>query len=444
MNDKYDVVVAGAGCAGSVFSVRMASRGFRVLLIDRKRADELGTDAVDFLESEAFELSSIDPPVPPEARPPIKGMDVLSPDTTTRIPITDHQYTKVDRKLFAQRLHNLAKQSGVEVMTQCIVGGAEIDNGFVVSVNTDRGDFPCRLAVGASGLDRVLCRDIPRGMGIPRRLRTRDFISVYRETRELDPDATENGFERGKVEYYMGRHGGFSWVHADEEGTIDVGTAVQDIPGAPDPREIVLGFIRSNPGVGERVLRRGGGRIPTRRPLNTMVASGLMVMGDAACQATPFLGRGVGGAMTGAALAADAAAFALEAGDVSVAGLWSYNYHFMLERGAHMAALDCMRIFLQRMPEKEFTSSLSRGVIDEREMASALSGKFEIPTAQVKIKSVLKGFRDVPLLVRFGSALKLAVRAFELYGQYPREYDPPEYADWAQEADYIFEDVEKP
>lgn len=443
MNDSYDVVVVGAGCAGAVFSARLAARGFRVLLIDRKREEELGQDSFDLIENEAFELSGVELPIPPEARASVRRMDVVSPDSMTRFHLSRFPNRVVDRRLLARRLLERAREAGVEVKTQCIVGGVETENGFVVSVLTDRGTFHCKLAVGASGLDRVLCKDIPTGMGIPRRLRTSDYISIYRETRESNADVGGNGVEPGLFEYYIGRYGGYSWVHAYEDGTVDIGTGVQDIPGAPDPREIVLGFIRSNPSVGENVLSRAGGRMPTRRPLNTMVAAGLMVIGDAACQSTPFVSRGVGGAMVGASLAADAAAFALEAGDVSMRGLWSYNYLYMRERGAHMAALDSMRVFLQHIPEKEYSWGMAKGLLAEQEISGALVGRFEMPTTQTRVKSLIKGFRSVPLTVRFDNAVKQTQKVLELYQQYPREYDPPEYAEWSQEVEYLFDDVER-
>lgn len=435
--------MVGAGCAGSVFAARMASRGFRVLLLDRHRDEELGYDWSDLVETEAFELAGVEPPVPPEAHPPIKGVRVISPDTATRLNIDEHPYLVVDRKLLAARLLSLARQSGAEVITQCIVGGVEIERGYVVSVATDRGTFASTLAVDASGLERVLCRDIPRGMGIPRRLRSSDYLSMYRETREVSGETAPDGPAKGYLDYHLGRYGGYSWVHAEDNGVIDVGTAVQDVTGAPDPRDIVLGFIRSNPAVGEKVVHRGGGRLPTRRPLSTMVASGLMIIGDAACQATPILSRGVGGAMVGGALAADAAAFACEAGDAGVEALWSYNHSYMKERGAQMAALDALRLFLQRLPEKEFSWGLAKGVIDEQEITGALLGHFSTPSAQVKVRSLFKGLRDVPLLARFENALRQAQRVLDLYREFPSDYDAPEYADWSQQADYLFEDAEK-
>lgn len=442
MSEKYDVVIVGAGCAGAVLATRMAERGFRVLMIERRRREEIGQNWCDLVENESFELSGIEPPAPPEACPPFRSMDVLSPDTTASISIPDYPYRPINRKLLSERLLARAGNAGVELVTQCIATGLGVENGSVVSVTADRETYPCRVAVDASGLDRVLCRDIPKGMGIPRRLRTGDYISVYRELRDVSPEAG-GGLVKGVARYYIGRYGGFSWVHADEEGRVEVGTAVQDGRDSPDPREMVLGYVRSTPEIGDEIIRMGGGRIPTRRPLNTMVASGLMIIGDAACQATPLMGRGVGMAMVGAAIAADAASFALEAGDTGTAGLWSYNHAFMKERGAHMAALDCLRIFLQGIPEKDFSWTLSKGMLDAGEIKAALSGRFEAPSSQAKIKTFLKGLKAMPLVVRLEGAMRHAQKIQELYRQYPKEYDPPEYSDWEQEADYLFEHISR-
>jgi digeranylgeranylglycerophospholipid reductase len=317
-----------------------------------------------------------------------------------------------------------------------------VHRGYVTGVVTDRGQFPCRLAIGASGLDRILCRDLPSGMGIPRRLRTSDYISLYSETRNITSDADEPA-EPGVYRYHVGLYGGYSWTFSGGAGTVDIGTGVQDGPDAPDPREIVLGYVRSHPGIGEQVIARQGGRVPTRRPLNTMVTNGLMTVGDCACQAAPVLARGVGGALAGAELAASTASAALAADDVSSAALWAYNYQYMRSRGSHQAALDCLRMLMQHMPKKDFSWSMAKGVIDTQEIASALTGKFEVPTALTKIRSLLRGLSSVPLLLRYENALKQAQKVLDHYMAYPREHDAPEFAEWVQRAEFLFEDAEK-
>lgn len=439
MRERYDVVVAGAGCAGAVFSEKMASRGFRVLLLDRRSRAELGRDSCDLVETAAFELSGVEPPPAGEGCPPIRSIQVVSPDTATSIRLSSSPVTVVDRGLLARGLFAKALEAGVETRMECPVAGAEFENGRVVAVNTERGAFGCRLAVDASGDERALCRDIPAATGIPRQLRPGDRLAIYHETREANAKA--EGLEPGLYEFHLGRYGGYSWVYLDEKGEVDVGTAVQDVAGKPDPREVVFGYIRSSLSVGAGVRRRGGGRVPNRRPLDSMVASGQMLIGDAACQSVPIAGRGVGGAMIGASLAAEAAGRALEAGDLSPGGLWSYNYSYMMERGARFAAIDCLRFLLQSMGEKDISWSMAKGLIGEQEVSSALVGRLDVPPVQSKLRSLLKSARGLPLLARSDSILRHARRALDLYLQYPPVYDPPEFAEWSREAEFLFDDL---
>ncbi|HEY5493711.1 MAG TPA: FAD-dependent oxidoreductase [Candidatus Anoxymicrobiaceae bacterium] len=442
MSEQYDVVVVGAGCAGALAGERIARGGHRVLLVDRRRPEELGHESRDMVEEEALSLTGMDPAALTGGSSRVTGLEVISPDTATTVRLSEIPFRIVDRRLLAAALMAKAREAGVQVLTQCIVGGVEVDRGRVTGITTDRGSYSARLTVGASGLDRVLCRDLPSGMGIPRRLRTSDFISVYRETRSVSPEASRD-LATGSYRYHVGLYGGYSWTYASADGTLDIGTGVQDLQGYPDPREIVLGYVRSHPEVGEKVISREGGRIPTRRPLSTMVTNGMLVVGDAACQAAPVVARGVGGAVVGGILAAETALAALEADDVGVEALWRYNHAYMLNRGAHMAALDCLRLLMQRMTEKEFSWGMSKGVVDEAEISSALTGRFAVPNAMTKLKNFFKGLGGVPLLVRYENSLRNAQKVLDHYLSYPPKYYKPDFADWSQQADFLFEDAER-
>ena len=442
MSEQYDVLVAGAGCAGALASERIARKGFRVLLLDRRRPEDLGHESRDMVEDEALSRAGLDAEAITQGSSRVKSLEVISPDTATTVRLSEIPFRVVDRRLLAGALLARAREAGVQVLSQCIVEGVLLDRGRVTGVTTDRGSYSGRLTIGSSGLDRVVCRDLPSGMGLPRRLRTSDFISVYRETRNVSHEAGD-GLEPGSYRYHVGLYGGYSWTYTSGDGTLDIGTGVQDVPGNPDPREIVLGYVRSHTEVGEKVISREGGRIPTRRPLSTMVTNGMIVVGDAACQAAPVIARGVGGALVGAMLAAETALPALEADDVGVAALWPYNHSYMMDRGAHMAALDCLRLLMQRMTEKEFSWGMSKGVVDGTEISSALTGRFAVPTAMTKLKNFFKGLGGVPLLVRYENSLRNAQKVLDHYLTYPAVYDEPDFAEWSQQADFLFEDAER-
>lgn len=444
MKGKYDAIVVGASFAGLVFGYKLAERGFKVLVLEKREAEGLACDCCDCLVEDAvfsipgFEFTS-------DLRNYLGAYEVrmISPDMRTTVFISELPMGMVNAKTLLETLFDRAKSSGVEVRMGCSAFGVEMENGFVVGVKTSQGSFPSKIAVCSSGAERVLCRDVPIGMGIPRQVGLNDRMTIYREVRDVSSLQGGGEFKDGVLEYYIGRYGGFCWVFRRGSESIDVGVATHAALGNPNPREIAQGFIRSNPIAGDRILFSGGESIPTRRPLNTMVGGGFMVLGDSACHASPVFAKGIAGAMLGASIAADAAALALETGDVSVEGLWPYNYEYMRQRGSIMAALDCLRIFLQAIREEDFSWLMARKLLGEEELAKALSGRAVLPEGSSSVKGHRKTLGNFPIARQYSNALKFAQRARELYKQYPPSYYSPEFTEWSQETDFLFSDIHR-
>lgn len=437
------MVVAGAGVAGSLFAARLAARGYGVLLLERRRRAELGLDARCLVDPAALEGAGLTPTAPLESCGPPRSFVAVSPDTSTRVPVDRPGLVFVDRRLLAGRLLELAVSSGAEVETECLATGLELEKGGVIGVTSERGTCACTLAVDATGDERSLCRRLSSATGIPRHVRPADCLLLYQESRNAGEEEPEGHIEDGVLNCHYGRFGGYGMTYRDESGRVDVTSAVKGVPWAPDPREIVRGFVRSSLDIGTDLIASAGGRVAARRPLDTMVANGFMLLGDAACQAVPITGRGIAGALAGATLAAEAAATALGSGEAGMEALWSYNRRYIERRGADLAALDCLRIFMQRLSEDEVSRGMATGVFGPREMYMALAGRFDPPSPQARARSMLRAMRDLPLLVRAEAVLRNARRARELYMQYPADYDPPEFAEWRQEASFLFEDVER-
>ncbi|MDD5447840.1 MAG: FAD-binding protein [Actinomycetota bacterium] len=442
MKEKYDAIVVGASFAGLVFSCKLAEQGFRVLVIEKEPAQRVGCDYL--VEDALFRIPGFEFTSDLRNYSGAPQLIMISPDMRTQISISELPMGMINARELSETLFDRAKSSGVEVRMGCSAFGVEIENGFVVGVKTSQGNFPSRIAVCASGAERVLCRDIPIGMGIPRQVGLNDRMTIYREVRNVSSfGGSVDELKDGVLEYYVGRYGGFCWVFRRGSESIDIGVATHAALGNSNPREIARGFIRSNPIVGDRILFSGGGSIPTRRPLNTMVGSGFMALGDSACHANPIFAKGIAGAMLGASIASDAAALALETGDVGVEGLWSYNYEYMRQRGSTMVDLDALRIFLHAIGEEDFSWLMAKGLLGEEELAKALSGRTVFSGDSAGVRGRLKALGNFPLARRYSRALRFAQRAQELYGQYPSSYYPPEFSEWSQEADFLFANIRK-
>jgi flavin-dependent dehydrogenase len=100
---------------------------------------------------------------------------------------------------------------------------------------------------------------------------------------------------------------------------------------------------------------RTQGRTPYRRSPYSLVGNGFIAVGDAAFQTKPFSGEGVTSSFTACRIAADVAAAALAADDVSREALWPYNVRYFQDQGAKFASM------LVQLPA---AAELSRAEVD--------------------------------------------------------------------------------
>jgi flavin-dependent dehydrogenase len=139
-----------------------------------------------------------------------------------------------------------------------------------------------------------------------------DLAYACRTIRRLD---TIRAASDDLVDHYRyGAFKGYFWTHLHHDDSVDVGGGVKEAPGRVDPMAIIKEMIAERPSITDEELGGGGGIVLVGKSPWTLAATGFVVVGDAAGQVIPTTGCGVGGAMTGALLAADAINAALKKG----------------------------------------------------------------------------------------------------------------------------------
>jgi flavin-dependent dehydrogenase len=155
-----------------------------------------------------------------------------------------------------------------------------------------------------------------------------------------------------------------------ENNVVNVGLGVQMVKNFPNPKKQLYKHVLSQPLFkNSKIINRGSGLVPTRRPIN-LVGNGMLFVGDSACQTNPAHGSGIGPSMRAGKLAAKAACRAMETGDVSQRSLWSYNTEYMLKYGARYAGLDVFRIFLQKLRDEEINYGMKNRLISGEQVFS--------------------------------------------------------------------------
>lgn len=383
MKPAYDVVVAGAGPAGSVAARRAAEAGLRVLLLEKRQeigapircAEAIGADlSRPFLEPDP---RWIDATISAFAIHNSHGQCVhLPPAEPTLV---------VNRKVFDLQLALMAARAGAEVRAGTAVTGLELADGAVIGVKVESfgrtESISSTLVVAADGTES----QVARWAGLKTVPPMADYylgIEFYLAglAGKIDPHGCEYHLDASLAP------GGYLWVFPKGEDTANVGLVIPaDKAKETSPQASLERFVSQKfPQASILALIAGG--IPVTGAIKTMVADGLVVVGDAAHQADPLTAGGINLGMIAADLAMSVAAPAVQCGDVRARNLHQYEKLWQQRFGRMHEALYKIRKIVSRMDQTRLDELVQR--------ASAL------PLAEMGLgKIILSLLKNDPLLL---------------------------------------------
>lgn len=336
MKPRYDVIVVGAGPAGSVAARRAAEAGLETLLIEKRQ--EIGAP-VRCAEAIGAELAGQFIAADPrwiDAR--IRYFAIHSAHgEAVKLPPAEPTLV-VNRKVFDVELAHLAAHAGAEVLTRTMAVGVMKAGDQVCGVRIRQmgveTEVAARLVVAADGAES----QVARWAG----LKTASPLADYYIGIEYYLDGVAGRIDPEGCEYHLDSSlapGGYLWAFPKGEGRANVGLVIS-ADRARDVRaiELLRRFVSCRyPDAG--VLATIAGGIPVTGGLNQTVMGGLVVVGDAAHQADPLTAGGICLGMVGADLAMQVAIEAVKAGDVSAGRLAEVDHLWQQRFGRMHAAL---------------------------------------------------------------------------------------------------------
>lgn len=416
----YDLVVVGAGTAGCMASYTASKLGLKVCLIDRKPYKQIGDKVCgDAIGKHHFEYLEIEEPLDC-VESVIKCISVYSPDKEAvfKIKGRDIEGFTLNRHKFGQKLLGMCINSGVELLDGHTAIRPLVMEGFVrgVELVDSRGakkKIEGKVTIDASGFTAILRNNLPSEFGIEKPSRG-DFIACYREIR------SSSDYSPHECLIFLDQDiapGGYYWIFPEGEDKINVGIGISMELSYPNPKEALHKYVIKNQKT--RVIKSGGWAVPIRRPLDSLVADGIMFVGDAGCLVNPIHGGGMGPSMISGKIAAEVASYAISSDDVSKKSLWRYNIEYMRSYGAKQASLDVFRVFLQSLSNRELNYGMKYQLIKDRDvLKTSIEGELKLSLSE-KILRLFSGFGNLRLVIKLKKIAEKMRDVKNLYMKYP-------------------------
>jgi digeranylgeranylglycerophospholipid reductase len=386
--ESADVLVVGAGPAGSTVARRLASRGRSVLVLEEHAKVGHPVQCAGLVSQRVLDLAGSTSMV----RTAVRGASVFGPglgSITFRAP--EPRAYVIDRAGLDIHLADRAARAGATFLT-----GVRFDRrissspeGEVLEAHREDGsplEIRARLVVGADGVASAVARAY-------RLRRPVEILPAFEAEIPASPGAPD------VVEVYLGRSfapGLFGWWIPDGAGGARVGIAADaDGTSARAYFGRLLEFLRRrfSQDLGPATAYLASG-IPIGDVPSTHGNSVLLV-GDAAAQVKPLSGGGIYTGMRCAEIAASVAADALERRDVSARALAAYDRAWRAELGEEFRRALFLRRVFTRLDDRELDALVAALRASGAQGTIVAFGDIDFPTHVAR-----QLLREDPSLVR--------------------------------------------
>ncbi|MCX6686576.1 MAG: NAD(P)/FAD-dependent oxidoreductase [Methanoregula sp.] len=325
MKNKYDVLVIGGGPAGALAAKTAVEKGLSACIVEKRQAigapvrcaEGIGREALhEFIEPDSRWISA-----------EMTGAGIVAPDGFFMRLESAYAGNKVgyilDRKFFDRELVWRAAEAGADVAVKSRASAPLMDHGVVKGAKVEYcgkvTKVSAEVVIAADGVESKFSR----WCGIDTTVPVREIMSSVQYVMtdiDIDPHATI---------FYLGNEvapEGYLWVFPKGERSANVGVGISGKKSGEGHRakDYLDRFVKKTFPNGKTIEYIPGG-VSVCRPLDSTVADGLMITGDAARVVDPLTGGGIYNAMYTGRLAAQVAAECISKGDTTREALMVYD-----------------------------------------------------------------------------------------------------------------------
>jgi digeranylgeranylglycerophospholipid reductase len=307
MKKEYDIIVAGAGPAGSIAARYAAQQGVSVLMLEKDR--DVGYPVRC---GEAISKAGVEEFIKPDPKwiaATISKFSFNAPDGTEVIlDFGDAGYV-LERRIFDYELARTAADAGAEILTRAYVNGLILNGGQVAGVKYEyqgeQKEVKAKIVIAADGVESR----VGRWAGLTTHIDFRDMESAVQITAANIP------VDQNTLYFYFGQDyapQGYFWVFPKGDKKANIGLGVSGLIGKKKSALSFLNNFMERYYPSAPVLTNIAGGVPCSITLSKISSPGIMLVGDAARQVNPLSGGGIASGMIGGSIAGRIAAEAVK------------------------------------------------------------------------------------------------------------------------------------
>ncbi|MFZ0390948.1 MAG: NAD(P)/FAD-dependent oxidoreductase [Calditrichia bacterium] len=349
---EYDIIIVGAGPAGSMAAKTAAANGANVLCLEKDR--EVGTPVrcAEGVGKQALE-ELLGYPAPGRwIAAEITKFRLVAPDGTPVYVNIDETGYVLHRRLFDYDLALQAVNAGATLLTlaeamDVLKNEQGAVNGVRLKLNGEIREVHSKIVIAADGVESR----VARWAGIDSTVKMGDMETCVQYTLAgLD-------IESDTCDFYFSREfapGGYAWVFPKGDGTANIGLGIAgNFARNTTPEDYLTKYLeRFFPNASLLSCTVGG--VPVDKTLRDIVADGFMIVGDAAHQANPISGGGIVSGMIAGMLAGEVATEAIRKGDFSRKSLLPYSRRWHKRVGKSHQRYYRLKEALMRFDDEQF------------------------------------------------------------------------------------------
>src|ERR1035437_304350 len=390
---EYDVVVVGAGPAGSMAAKYAAKAGARVLMLEEHPAIGQPVQCAGLISTRAFEGCEVPETV---SRLAIRGANIHAPDG--RILTVDGKRTMayvVDRGELDQAMALEALKSGVASLVKTRFSGLRWQGSDVIIAAISQGEpieIRTRVVIGADGLQSAVGR--LAGLERVQTILTCAQAEVYADVGHPD-----------FVDVYLGQDvapGFFAWAIPTRSGTIRIGLC--STHRSLDRLGPLI--ARLSPRSATSLLHFSAGGIPVGPPPCT-VAAGTLIVADAAGHVKPTSGGGIYPGTLCAKIAGTVAAEAAAQANTSKDALMVYDTRWRSEIGRELETGLRIREGFNKLSDDDLNYIIR--ALDDQHMLDIISKYGDMDRPSIVLRKLLLSTKAARLLKLIRPMIKLGI-----------------------------------